>query len=89
MSPLDGIVQGSLGSVYLALGRPVDAEQPLKVAIGSDSSIVAWRHNLVRSLMQQRRLEEVVEELREALGLFPQDAVLQSLAREMISDKNE
>ncbi len=80
LRPHDGIVQGSLGSVYLALGKIVDAERALRIAVGVEPSIVAWRHNLVRSLLRQRHLAQAEEELKNALELFPQDEVLISIA---------
>ncbi len=84
LRPRDGIVQGSLGSVYLALGKLVDAEPALRIAVEAEPSIVAWRHNLVRSLLRQGHLAQAGVELKNALELFPQDEVLISIARELI-----
>jgi O-antigen ligase/Flp pilus assembly protein TadD len=79
--PHDGKVLGNLGSVYLAQGKLVESERLLRKAIEVDPAWVGWRHNLVRSLLRQRRIPLARMELGRALELFPRDGVLEALSR--------
>jgi predicted CXXCH cytochrome family protein len=65
-----------LGNLYVALGRPADAEAQFRRALQIDGHSFAAQANLARLLAGQGRLDEAEGLLREARSARPRDAGL-------------
>ena len=64
----------NLGNLYLALGRPADAEREYRRAYEIDDQLFMAKANLAMLLARDGRLEEAEKLLREALAVQPRHA---------------